>query len=82
MTRAGDRHQPSAWAREAQARIINAQPWEPLPGMVKRRCSRCSYWFATRDPATERCPDCLATERRRLASAAAYKAKDAPIASD
>jgi hypothetical protein len=24
--------------QEAEVRAINAQPWEPLPGMVKRRC--------------------------------------------
>jgi hypothetical protein len=55
---------------------MNAQPWQPLPGMVKKRCTGCHYWFAARDPATERCPDCLATERRQLMSRAAYRAKD------
>jgi hypothetical protein len=25
---------------------INAEPWEPLPDMVKMRCSQCRYWFA------------------------------------
>jgi hypothetical protein len=58
------------------ARVANAQTWEPLPDMVKLRCTGCQYWFAGRDPATERCPDCLATERRRLMAAAAYKARD------
>jgi hypothetical protein len=33
---------------EATARAINAQPWEPLPGMLKRRCLRCRYVFAVR----------------------------------
>jgi hypothetical protein len=43
---------------DAEARAINARPWEPLPGMVKLRCSECHYWFAAGDPATEHCPDC------------------------
>jgi hypothetical protein len=79
MTDARDRRQRSAWEREAQARVVNAQPWEPMPGMVKKRCSRCSYWLAVRvteAEATPRCPDCLATDRRRLASAVAYRAKN------
>jgi hypothetical protein len=38
---------------DAEALAINAQPWEPLPGMVKLRCIKCHYWFAARDPATE-----------------------------
>jgi predicted Zn-ribbon and HTH transcriptional regulator len=43
------------------ARAVNAQPWEPLPGMVKKRCSQCSYLFAVlaaEAEATSRCPDC------------------------
>ncbi len=46
---------------EAEARAINAEPWEPLPGMVKKRCSQCRYWFAVpaaEAEATSRCPDC------------------------
>jgi hypothetical protein len=35
-----------AWELEREARAINATDWEPLPRMVKRRCSLCSYWFA------------------------------------
>ncbi len=31
---------------EAEARAVNAEPWEPPPGMVKKRCSQCRYWFA------------------------------------
>jgi hypothetical protein len=65
-----------AFAQDAAARVINAQPWEPLPGMVKRRCIACHFWFAVRDPVTEQCPNCLAAEQRRLASEAAYRAKD------
>jgi len=48
---------------EATTRAVNAGPWEPLPGMVKKRCSRCRYWFAvpiTEAEATSRCPDCAA----------------------
>ena len=28
---------------ELTARAVNAQPWEPLPGMTKKRCSLCRY---------------------------------------
>jgi hypothetical protein len=35
-----------SWEDEATTRAINAQPWEPLSGMVKKRCSRCRYLFA------------------------------------
>jgi len=30
---------------DASARAINAQAWEPPPGMVKRQCPQCRYWF-------------------------------------
>jgi hypothetical protein len=55
---------PDKPARE-EAHAINATGWEPLPGMVKKRCSRCSYWFAVRvmeAEATSRCPDCAAPD--------------------
>jgi len=44
---------------ETATRAINAQPWKPLPGMIKRQCPECRYWFATW-PSTkeERCKDC------------------------
>jgi hypothetical protein len=49
-----------AWQKvrpnEAVARAINATDWQPLSGMMKKRCSQCRYWFAV--PMTERCPDC------------------------
>jgi hypothetical protein len=32
---------------EAAARAVNAEPWEPPPGMIKRRCPKCRYWFAS-----------------------------------
>jgi len=45
---------------EAVVRAINAQPWEPLPGMVKRQCPKCQYFFAALTGSEEpRCPDCL-----------------------
>jgi hypothetical protein len=31
---------------EAAARAVNAEPWDPMPGMVKRECPECRYWFA------------------------------------
>lgn len=37
-----------AWELEAEARAINATDWEPLPGMGKRQCPECSYFFAAR----------------------------------
>jgi hypothetical protein len=53
---------------EATARAINAQPWEPLPRMLKRRCLRCRYVFAVRlevAEATATCPDCAPSQTRR-----------------
>jgi len=44
---------------EATARAVNAGPWEPLPGMVKRRYEGCHYFFAAPvDSEAPRCPDC------------------------
>jgi hypothetical protein len=37
---------------EASARAVNAEPWEPMPGMVKRQCPKCRYFFAA-PPAAE-----------------------------
>jgi hypothetical protein len=34
-------------SEEAAARAINAEPWDPLPGMVKQQCPECRYFFAT-----------------------------------
>jgi len=49
---------------EAEARAVNAEPWEPLPGMVKQRCEGCRYLFATpADCEAPRCPDCVAAGR-------------------
>ena len=42
---------------EANARATNAEPWEPLPGMVKRQCPECWYFFA---PPIEPEPGCSA----------------------
>jgi len=45
---------------EAEARVINAEPWEPMPGMVKRQCDWCRYFYAARVASLEpRCPDCV-----------------------
>jgi hypothetical protein len=51
------------------ARQINEQPWEPLPGMSKLRCTDCRYWFAAPDPQTKRCVDCELALRRQLRAA-------------
>jgi hypothetical protein len=37
------------WEDEATSRAVNAQPWEPMPGMEKRQCPNCRYFFAA-DP--------------------------------
>jgi hypothetical protein len=29
------------WEDEPTSRAINAEPWEPMPGMVKRQCPQC-----------------------------------------
>jgi hypothetical protein len=48
---------PSARKDPAALAFFNAQSWEP-PWTVKKRCSRCSYWFtAPRDSQEPRCPD-------------------------
>ena len=44
---------------EAAARAVNAEAWEPPPGMVRRQCPHCRYFFASPPDAEElRCPDC------------------------
>jgi predicted Zn-ribbon and HTH transcriptional regulator len=51
---------------EAIARAINATDWHPLTDMVKKRCSRCRYFFAVlvaEAEATSRCPDCARPTR-------------------
>ena len=50
---------------EATARAINAQPWDPLPGMLKRRCLRCRYVFALRLEEAEATPRPPIRERLR-----------------
>lgn len=54
--------------QEAEARAINAQPWEPPPGMIKLRCPRCRYFFAASADADANavCPDCVADGSRPL----------------
>ena len=56
MTRRG----VSALEAEETARAINAQPWVPLPGLVKRQCPQCRYFFAApADSSERRCLDCV-----------------------
>jgi hypothetical protein len=38
---------PAAAEAEEIARAVNAEPWEPMPGMVKRQCPQCRYFFAS-----------------------------------
>ena len=54
--------EPAAWQLELESRAVNATGWEPLPGMVKKQCAECRYWFAVlaiEAEATSRCPDCV-----------------------
>ena len=54
---------------EADARAINAEPWDPPPGMVKRECPHCRYFFAAlsiEPEAVLRCPDCAAAGTRTV----------------
>jgi hypothetical protein len=56
-----------AWELEQAARATNAEAWEPLPGMVKKRCLRCRYWFAViaeEAETTATCPDCAPSQTR------------------
>jgi hypothetical protein len=48
---------------DADARAVNAQSWEPPPGMIKRRCPECRYFFAAAE-AVGLCPDCAALGTR------------------
>jgi hypothetical protein len=51
---------PVAVEAEAEARAVNAGPWEPMAGMVKRQCTRCRYFFASPADSTEpRCTNCV-----------------------
>jgi hypothetical protein len=51
---------PAAVEAEEVARAINAEPWEPMAGMVKRLCPRCRYFFAAPADSTEpRCANCV-----------------------
>ena len=45
------------------ALAVNAEPWGPPPGMVKKWCPACGYWFAVpvalaEREKTPRCLDC------------------------
>jgi hypothetical protein len=60
-----------AWELEQEARAINAMPWEPMPGMVKRRCLRCRFVFAVKAEEAEStgaCPDCAPSQARKRAN--------------
>jgi hypothetical protein len=51
---------PNQAVLETRARAANAEPWEPMPGMVKRQCPSCDYFFAApADSREQRCPDCV-----------------------
>jgi hypothetical protein len=52
---------PAPEEAETMARAINAAPWKPMAGMVKRQCPRCRYYFASpADSPERRCADCVA----------------------
>jgi hypothetical protein len=55
-------------SEEANARAINAEPWEPLPGMTKEQCQQCRYFFAAPiATAALLCPDCASEGTRPAA---------------
>jgi hypothetical protein len=54
---------------EADARATNAEPWEPPPGMLKRQCPECWYFFAAprhRARTGLLCPDCASAGTRTV----------------
>lgn len=65
-------------ANSREARATNAQPWQPLPGMIKRQCIGCDFFYAAQpwDPDFH-CPDCKdwikAQERKAQAFAASLR---------
>jgi hypothetical protein len=62
---------------EAAARAINAEPWEPLPGMTKVQCPECRYFFAAPITSTTLlCPNCAAEGTR---PAGARSRPDTPL---
>lgn len=64
---------PTGEVKRNSARAVNEEPWQPLPGMVKRRCDECFFLFATPEAAQKgQCPDCLergARERKEVGRA-------------
>jgi hypothetical protein len=55
-------------SEEVAARAINAEPWDPLPGMTKAQCPECRYFFAAPVAATALlCPDCASEGTRPAA---------------
>ena len=58
---------------EAEARAINAEPWEPMAGMMKRQCPRCRYFFASLKLPLLRACEALETAEAVLAPAGPQK---------
>jgi hypothetical protein len=52
--------------KDAEARRINVQPWDPPPGMIKRQCPECRYFFAAPEGVAP--PDCMALGTRPTAA--------------
>jgi hypothetical protein len=42
-------------SEEATARAINAEPWDPLSGMVKAQCPECRCFFVAPVATTTLC---------------------------
>ena len=51
---------------DGDARVINAELWEPPRGMERRQCPHCRYFFAAPigSELAARCPDCAALGTR------------------
>lgn len=41
-----------------EERRVNALPWEPPPGMTKRQCERCGFYFSAIQSDQPLCIDC------------------------
>jgi hypothetical protein len=57
-----------AWELEQEARTVNATDWQPMPGMIKRRCLKCRFVFAVKAElaeSTATCPDCAPSQTRK-----------------
>jgi hypothetical protein len=65
--------------RIKRARAINLEPWTPLPGMTKKQCLECEFWYATANRGQELCHDCLERQRRGRGGYGEYRGRPGPV---